>query len=288
VGAAASIAALAGTVGLRLLQPTTKFNQAVIQGESLVLDSPRFIGQTKSGDKVIVTAQKATRILSDDNAPVKLEQPVLETGDGSKARGKTGTWSQTTQTMTLAGGVVLLHRSGDEATATSAIYAAGPGQLTLSDQVVLTQATGDTVTGNRAIWSKSPEVLTVEGAVTITRKGGQTARATRAVWQAALGLLELSGGVELQLQSGERATAQTAQLDEKSGDLTLEGDVVVQFKSGQARSARARFTRQTGVLVGDGGVQFNSDMGSGNADSYVYETRTKRLNMRGNARVTRN
>ncbi|MEN9874169.1 MAG: hypothetical protein RL186_1066, partial [Pseudomonadota bacterium] len=81
VGAAASIAALAGTVGLRLLQPTTKFNQAVIQGESLVLDSPRFIGQTKSGDKVIVTAQKATRILSDDNAPVKLEQPVLETGD---------------------------------------------------------------------------------------------------------------------------------------------------------------------------------------------------------------
>ena len=286
VGAIAAVLALVGSVAFQAMQGQAQLNEAVIQGEKLVIESPRFVGRTKDGGKVIVTARTATRAMNDQTGKVSLDKPVLETGDGSTATATNGVWTQSEQSLTLNGDVVLKHFGGDRATSTSDLWTSVPAALTMNDNVVLSRQAGDKATANTAIWTSNPAQLTFSGNVNITRPSGASLVAGVAVWRNDIGALDVQNGVRISLPSGESATAQTARFSDRAGDLGLQGQVVVTFAQGQASSARADFNGTTGRLTGEGGVEVRSSLGIGTASRYAYETRTRRLNLNGDARVT--
>jgi lipopolysaccharide export system protein LptC len=286
IGAAvAAILALVGNVAVRLVQTANQPGPAVVQGENLVIENPRFVGAAKDGSKIIVTAEKATRSMTAQDGVVQLEKPVLETSDGSQATANTGIWSQDKQNLLLDGDVVLTRQGGDRATSSSAVWTSIPSQLTMNGGVTLTRLGGDRATSDTAIWSKDTSQLSVIGNVQVSRTGGATATSGVATWRSDIGALDLTGGANINLPSGESASALTARLDDRRGDVMLYGQAVVRFSAGQASSSRAIYSSSSGQLKGEGGVQITSGLGTGTADSYTYETRSKRLNMSGNARV---
>jgi hypothetical protein len=317
-GAVVCVLALVGSVAFRAVQVATLPKTDIVEGENLVIDTPRFVGRAKDGGKIVVTAQKATRSMSQDNGAVQLVKPVLETADGSKATADVGVWSQESQNLSLKGNVVLNRTGGDVATAASAEWTSVPAVLLMRDGVVLRRQNGDQSTSNTATWASDTAELSVDGNVTITRPSGDQATANRAVyasdtgqlsilgnvnlsrktgeratggratWRTDTGMLELDQAVTINLTGGESATAQLARFDERSGDVFLAGNAVFRFASGQASSARALYRGNTGQLIGDGGITITSSLGFGRADRYVYETKSKRLSLSGNARATLN
>lgn len=285
-GAIAAISALVGSVAIQLVKTSVLPETTVVQGENLVIEKPRFVGNAKDGSKIIVTAQKATRSMTALNGAVQLEKPVLETSDGSQATATLGVWSQADQTLSLDGEVVLTRTGGDRATSTRAVWTSIPSRLTMDGNVVMSRASGDNATANSAIWSTNPDQLMVSGNVVLSRPGGARATAANAIWRSDIGSLDLTGGANIVLPSGESASAVTARLDDRRGDVSLEGQAVMRFGAGQASSSSAIYQGLTGRLSGTGGVQIVSSLGTGTADSYVYETRSKRLRLTGNARAT--
>jgi hypothetical protein len=285
-GAILSILALVGSVISQVMHGRAQLNEPVVQGENLVIETPRFVGRTKDGGKVIVTAKTATRALDGQDGKVALDMPVMETSDGSKATASKGIWSQSEEILSLDGNVVLTHQSGDKATASRALWTSVPARLTLSDNVVLERQSGDRATASQAIWTSEPSTLTISGNVKLTRRGGASLVSGLAVWRSDIGALDASQGVRISLPSGESATSQTARFNDRSGDVSLNGQVNVMFPAGQASSASAQFEGATGSLSGDGGIQIRSSLGIGSANRYVYETRSKRLSLTGDARAT--
>lgn len=285
-GALSAIFALVGSVFVQLVKTSVLPETSVVQGENLVIEKPRFVGNAKDGSKIIVTAQKATRSMTALDGAVQLEKPVLETDDGSQATAKAGVWSQADQTLSLDGEVVLTRAGGDRATSSSAVWTSIPSRLTMDGSVVISRAGGDSATSNSAVWSTNPDQLMVSGNVVLTRLGGARATAANATWRSDIGSLDLTGGANIVLPSGESASAVTARLDDRLGDIRLEGQAVVRFSAGQASSSSAFYQGLTGRLSGSGGIQIVSGLGTGTADSYVYETRSKRLRLMGNARAT--
>lgn len=286
VGAIAAIFALIGSVAIQLVKTNVLPETAIIQGENLVIEKPRFVGNAKDGSKIIVTAQKATRSMTALNGAVQLEKPVLKTDDGSQATATLGVWSQADQTLSLDGDVVLTRAGGDRATSSRAVWTSTPSRLTMDGSVVMSRAGGDNATSNSAIWSTNPDQLMVSGDVVLTRPGGARATAASATWRSDIGSLDLAGGANIVLPSGESASALTARLDDRLGDIRLEGQAIMRFSAGQASSSSAFYQGLTGRLSGNGGIQIVSSLGTGTADSYVYETRSKRLRLTGNARAT--
>jgi hypothetical protein len=314
-GAISCVLALVGSVIFRSLQVAALPSTDLVEGENLVIETPRFVGRTKDGSKVVVTAQKASRSMAQDNGAVQLVKPVLETAEGSRATADNGVWTQTTQNLELSGNVVLNRQGGDVATAQSAQWTSVPAVLTMQGGVELRRQNGDQSNSERAVWSSDTAELSVEGGVAISRlngdqasaakatwssdtgqltmvggvglarKSGERASGGQAIWRTDLGVLELSQSVGVTLPSGESASAQVVRFSEGSGDVSLLGGAVVRFASGQASSARALYQGSTGRLSGDGGISITSNLGNGTADRYVYETRSKRLNLSGNARA---
>jgi hypothetical protein len=315
-GAITCVLGLVGSVILRAVQVSALPSTDLVEGENLVIDTPRFVGRAKDGSKIVVTAQKASRSMAQDNGAVQLVKPVLETADGSKATADVGVWSQSNQNLSLTGNVVLNRAGGDVATAQSAQWTSVPAVLTMQGGVVLrrengdqsnsdsaiwdsdtsqlsvlgnvniTRPSGDQATADRAIWASDTGQLAILGNVNLARKTGERASGGRAIWRTDIGALELDQSVGITLPSGESASAQTARFSEGSGDLSLSGAAVVRFNAGQVSSARAFYQGNTGVLTGDGGIQITSSLGIGRADRYVYETRSKRLNLSGNVVAT--
>jgi hypothetical protein len=284
-GAMLAILALVGSVIIQVMQGKARVSDAVVQGENLVIESPRFVGRTKDGGKVIVTAKTATRPLTGQEGKVTLELPVMETSDGSRATAKTGVWSQSEETLSLDGDVVLAHQSGDRATSSRAFWNSVSSRLELMENVVLARQNGDQAASNLAVWTSDPSVLTVTGNVNVKRQSGASMSSGTAAWRSDLGSLDIGGGVRISLPTGESATSQTASFKDRSGDLSLLGQVLVTFPAGQARSARADYSGLTGRLSGEGGIQVRSSLGIGSASRYVYETRSKRLSLSGDVRA---
>jgi hypothetical protein len=285
-GAMTAVLALVGSVLVRAIETAALPSADLVDGKNLVLDTPRFVGRTKSGGRVVVTAQKATRSLAQADGAVQLVKPVLETSDGSTATADNGIWSQEKQTLSLRGNVLLNRQGGDVAQSQTADWTSQPERLTMAGGVSLVRQNGDNATGENAVWDAEAALLTVLGNVNIARKSGERGSSNRAMWQSQQGVLALDGNVNLTLPSGESAFAQTVRFNEGDGTLLLQQGVVVRFAAGQANSTRAVFQSATGRLTGDGGVNITSDLGNGRADRYVYETRSKRLNLSGNAVAT--
>lgn len=255
-GAVVSILALMGSVGARMLQTALAPTTSVVSGDNLVIDKPRFVGRTKRGDQIIVTADSATRSRTLQEGKITLINPKLQTSDGSRAKGKAGIWSQGDQSLSLEGDVELTRTGGDRATSTN------------------------------AVWTTADAHLMMSGAVNLSRSGGTRATSNSAIWLTDLGFLDLMGDVTINLPTGESASALSARLDERRGDISLEGQALVRFASGQANSARAFYSSATGLLSGDGGVIITSSFGNGRAQRYVYEMRTNRLKLSGDAQAT--
>lgn len=285
-GAIAAVLALVGNVAVRMVLTATSPATNVVQGENLVIEKPRFVGRDKDGGKIIVTADTATRSMASQNGAVALVKPLLETSDGSKATANTGLWSQAEQNLSLEGDVVLTRQGGDRATSTRAVWTSIPAQLKMNGGVSLTRAGGDQATADAAIWSKETAQLLVTGNVALSRAGGARATSGTAIWRSDIGALDLTGGTNIVLPTGESASAVTARLDDRRGDVRLDGQAIVRFNAGQASSARAFYQGLTGTLSGEGGIQISSSLGTGSAERYVYETRSKRLKLSGNAQAT--
>jgi hypothetical protein len=284
-GALAAILALVGNVAVRLILTANAPSAPVVQGENLVIEKPRFVGRAKDGGKIIVTAQTAKRSASAQNGAVELVKPVLETSDGSQATAATGVWSQADQNLLLEGEVVLTRQGGDRATSARAVWTSVPSQLQMEGGVTLTRQGGDQATANQALWSTEPSQLVLSGNVALSRSTGARATSSTATWRNDVGSLDLTGGANINLPTGESASASTARLDDRRGDMRLEGQAVVRFNGGQASSSSAFYQALTGQLSGVGGIQITSSLGTGSADRYVYETRSKRLSLSGNARA---
>jgi hypothetical protein len=315
-GAVVCVLALVGSVIVRAVQVAALPTSDIVEGENLIIDTPRFVGRAKDGSKIVVTAEKATRSMSEESGAVQLVKPVLETADGSKATADLGVWSQESQNLSLTGNVILNRQGGDIATASAAEWTSVPAVLKMRDGVTLRRQNGDQTTSTTATWSSDASQLSVDGNVTITRLSGDRAtansaiwaadtgqlaivgnvnlvrttgeRATsgRAIWRTDIGALELNEAVGISLPSGESASAQSARFSEQSGDLLLSGNALVSFATGQAASARALYQGSSGRLTGDGGITITSNLGNGRAASYIYETRTKRLSLSGDARLS--
>jgi hypothetical protein len=285
-GAVCAVLALVGNVAVRLVLTGSTPATSVVQGENLVIEKPRFVGRDKNGGKIIVTADTATRSMTSQNGAVALVKPVLETSDGSKATAKTGVWSQAEQNLALDGEVVLIRQGGDRATAATAVWTSIPSELKMNGGVTLSRQDGDQATAQSAVWSTEPSLLMLSNNVVLSRRGGARATSGAATWRSDLGALDLTGGANITLPSGESASALSARLDDQRGDIRLDGQATVRFSAGQASSARAYYQGSTGRLSGEGGIQISSGLGTGSADRYVYEIRSKRLNMSGNARAT--
>jgi hypothetical protein len=315
-GAIVCVLALVGSVIFRAVQVAALPQTDLVEGENLVIDTPRFVGRAKDGGKIVVTAQKATRSMSQDNGAVQLVKPVLETADGSKATADVGVWSQESQNLSLNGnvvlnrqdgdvataaaaewtsvpavlrmreGVVLRRQNGDQTTSDTAVWLSDTAQLAVEGNVTISRPSGDQATGNSAVWADDTGQLSILGNVNLARQSGERASGARAVWRTDTGALELSDAVAITLPSGESATAQFARFDQRSGDLLLSGGTTVRFAAGQASSSSLIYRSNTGQLFGQGGIAISSNLGNGRADRYVYETRSKRLNLSGNARAT--
>jgi hypothetical protein len=98
----------------------------------------------------------------------------------------------------------------------------------------------------------------------------------------AIQLIESSLRLATVLASGETATAQSLQWDEAKGAVALMGNARVTFKNGEATSDRAYFDKETRNLIGTGAIQIRSELGTGAADRYEYNTESRRLRLTGN------
>jgi hypothetical protein len=160
------------------------------------------------------------------------------------------------------------------------------------DGPTLELSDGGKVTADKGVWrqgrgdDRTAQRLQLSGNVTIRRADGDTGRARQAVWTPEPDMLALSGGVSLDRPSGERATAQVAEWRTADQSLALDGGVRVEFKDGVATSTAARFEAGGGRLIGTGQATIRTSLGIVSGDRYVYDTRTRRLQLAGRARAT--
>lgn len=146
----------------------------------------------------------------------------------------------------------------------------------------LETADGSVATADEGIWSQDAQTLSLKGNVVFARKAGERATGVSAMWTSDPSVLTLEGGTQIVLPSGEAATAQSLQWDEAKGAVALLGNARVTFKNGEATSERAYFDKETRTLTGTGAIRIRSELGTGAADRYEYNTASKRLQLTGN------
>ncbi len=146
----------------------------------------------------------------------------------------------------------------------------------------LETADGSVATANEGIWSQDVQTLSLKGNVVFSRKTGERATGVSAMWTSDPSVLTLEGGTQIVLPGGEAATAQSLQWDEAKGVVALFGNARVTFKNGEATSERAYFDKETRTLSGAGAIRIRSELGTGAADRYEYNTQSQRLRLMGN------
>ncbi|WP_085339352.1 hypothetical protein [Aquidulcibacter paucihalophilus] len=146
----------------------------------------------------------------------------------------------------------------------------------------LETADGSVATADEGIWSQDAQTLSLKGNVVFSRKAGERATGVSALWTSDPSVLTVEGGTQITLPGGETATAQSLQWDEAKGAVALLGNARVTFKDGEATSDQAYFDKESRTLTGTGSIRIRSELGTGAADRYVYNTASKRLQMTGN------
>jgi hypothetical protein len=222
--AAVSLAVLAAAVTLKAIQPAGLGTGDVVQGDRMVIDTPRFVGRTAQGERFVVTARRAVRRLGDAGAPVTLEQPRLEVTGNATVTADTGTWAQTRQpgsTDALSG-----------------------QRLVLGGNIVVERADGDRGTAQQAVWTPSPNVLALSGGVSLVRRNGDRATSQVAVWRAQEASLNLEGGAVVNFADGE-ARSRSARIENGGRTLTGEGEAQIRASLGIATADRYVYDTET-------------------------------------------
>lgn len=222
-GAALSTLLLIGSVIVRGVQGAAIDTSKLVQGDQFVMDSPEFVGNTREGKRLKVTGARATRSVSDPAGAVRLEEPKLETADGSVATADEGIWSQDAQTLSLKGNVVFSRKAGERATGVS------------------------------ALWTSDPSVLTLEGGTQIVLPSGEAATAQTMKWDETRGSVALLGNARVTFADGE-ATSDQAYFDKETRTLTGMGAIRIRSELGIGAADRYEYNTESRRLRLSGSV----------------------------------
>lgn len=203
----------------------------ILNGDALVIASPRFIGHSSAGGKITITAQSATRTIGNAQGAIRLIAPHMTTEEGADVVAKNGTWNQSTQELRLTDDVIMTYPSGDKANAQSAYWGNNDPNITVQ------KPENSSI---RETLSAAPSKLWLQGQVHFVRPSGDTIDGQNAIWDSSMGRLSLSGGV------------------------------VVKIKNGTANSQNLLFDTKASIAKGVGGVSIIMPMGNASAQSYDY------------------
>lgn len=225
----------------------SKAPKDIADGDSLVLSKPRFIGHSASGGKIVITAERATRSVGNAEGVVALEKPRMVSEEGADIASKTGVWDQNNQVLRLQEEVVMVYPTGDKVYSSEAYW--GP------DSPNTPAAKNSANAGIKESMQAAPSKLWLMGKVHFIRPTGETIDGENAIW------------------------------DGKAGRLSLSGNVLVSMINGNATSQSLSLETNSRIVRGGGGVNITLPMGTGSAQSYEYYPDTRRLILRGGARI---
>jgi hypothetical protein len=249
---------VAGVIWSVSKSPVT-IEEADVEGDSIVISNPRFVGRTETGERVTIVADRVVRRVG----PIRLDKPVMTSADGTSATGTTGLWTPQTQTLNLDGDVVFTLDRGQVARAARAIWQPEAGSsgkagaasvIAMEGGVEVETAEGDRMNSESARWHDGLRTIDLEGGVVINRASGDTATGANARWDTAQQILQMSGSARISL-SGTTAEA---------GQIILD----------QAR----------GVVTGVGASRITGALGTVTAERFQYTAATRRLQLNGRVR----
>lgn len=271
LAAAISAGLFSGFLVVSLLLPKQDLQKQLIIGDDLVINNPRFIGNSASGGKIVVVAEKAMRSLSGNAAVVSLVKPHVTSESGADLVAETGNWNQETQELEMKQNVVYKNTNGDHATSNLAYWMiddprthdimakppkdapkkiVGQPLLWLLGNVHLFRQSGENLNSNLAIWNDNSQVLITQGNVVLT-------------------------------SDENRVTAPNIRFDRPAGQALATGGVTVTTKTMTAHSQTLNFDNGRKTANGAGGVTIISGGNSANAQTYEYNLDTKRVILKG-------
>lgn len=168
----------------------------------------------------------------------------------------------------------MVSEEGSDISSKTGVWDQNNQVLRLKDEVVMVYPTGDKVNSNSAYWG--PDDPDAKPRTDLSLKEAAIASPTR-LW--------LMGNVHFTRPSGETIDGQRAVWDSGAGRLSLFGNVIVSMKNGNATSQSISLDTNSRVVRGAGGVNISLPMGTGYAQSYEYYPDSRRLVLRGGARI---
>jgi hypothetical protein len=313
--AALSAFALVGSVAIRLMLPSNIDTESLVQGDSFVIERPKFTAVSEGGAKITVTAARALRAIGDVQGELRLENPRMETSEGSIATSQNGIWNEAGQTLQMSGDVLFQGQRGEKARAQEANWTSANRRMALrgsmqvemdsgvanADQgvwddlgqtlglqgnvrMVLKQ--GEVAAANSAFWNGVNKSLALDGNARITGSQGEVAVAPKAVWYATQRLLVLQDGASLETSQGQ-ARAQTITWNANSNDLRLVQNAAFVTKTGESASGGQidwNALSRTMVLTNKAYITFKG--GSMRSDAARYSMISGSLSGAGNVQVT--
>lgn len=222
-GCGVTVALLAGATIIHLLSTRLIAAESVLEGNNVVIKSPRFVGRTADRTRFVLTAERAERELGNEAAPLTLTAPALELADGGSVTARLGVWGP-----------------GSDG-------AAGAQRLSLSGDVRIKRGSGETGAAGQAVWTPDPDVLVLTGGVVIDRPSGEKASSQTAVWTASARTLQLDGGVTVTMKDA-KATSRAAVLKAGTSEVTGSGGIQIVTSLGIATGDRYVYDTRAGRL----------------------------------------
>ncbi|MEK7660436.1 MAG: hypothetical protein AAB680_00160 [Pseudomonadota bacterium] len=165
--AAISVILFVGFLIFTALSGNVNRSRDVVKGNDLVIENPRFIGHSRKGGTVTVTAVQAKRALGNVGGIVELSKPKMTTSSGAEVYGDSGKWNQATQELSLENQVVMIHKKGQRASAQHAFWRPETGTIEFLGGVIITVGDGSAIS-NRLNFDANGGVIKGDGGVQIT------------------------------------------------------------------------------------------------------------------------
>lgn len=165
--AAISVILFLGFLIFNAFSGTVNRTRDVVKGNDLVIENPRFIGHSRTGGTVTVTAALAKRALGNSTGIVELNKPKMTTSSGAEVSGDSGKWNQATQELSLENQVVMVHKKGQRASAQHAFWHPETGTIDFHGGVIITVGDGSAIS-NRLNFDANGGVISGDGGVQIT------------------------------------------------------------------------------------------------------------------------
>jgi hypothetical protein len=258
--ATASILALVGSVALRMMLPSNLDTEDLVQGDSFVVDRPKFTAVSATGQKMTITAARAIRAIGDAQGELKLEKPRLETSEGSVATSDLGTWNEAGQIMQLSDNVLFVGQRGQKARSKAATWTSANRRMALRGALQVDMEAGVAVS-DQGVWDDLAQTLGMQGNVKMTLKEGEVATADSAFWNGPARTLALAGNARVIGPKGEIATAPKAIWQANERQLVMQEGASLQAPQGQAKGQTITWNAGTNGLQLVGAASFVTPSG---------------------------